>query len=253
MNGLKFTINGVSNGKITIESKTDEKSTFDKLKEFVDDYNKLIESVEKKINEPREKSGKYGYFEPLLPEEKNAMSEDEIKNWEEKAKTGTLYKDEILTSILSELRNLPYQQVDIGGKTISLADIGIKHSAQYNSGKLEIDEEKLKKAISEKGNDIASLFTTTKTGMGDKIKDIMERSIGSKGRLRNKAGIKDTSSVKNNLLSKELEEIAKRMAEEKERLYQKETHYFNMFAQMEAAMNQQNAQMGMLLGMLGQQ
>lgn len=253
MNGLRFTINGITeNGPVTIESKNDEKATFDKLKEFVEDYNKLVEGIEKQIYQQREKSGKYGYYEPLLPEEKEAMSEDEIKKWEEKAKLGTLYKDDILTGILSELRNIPYKQIDIGGKTISLAEIGISHSSQYNSGKLEINEQKLKESISKRGDEIASLFTTAKTGVADQIKTVLDNAIGTKGTLRNKAGIKDTASVKNNMLSKQIEDIAKRMAEEKERLYQKEMYYFNMFAQMESAMNQQNAQMGMLLNMLGQ-
>ncbi len=122
----------------------------------------------------------------------------------------------------------------------------------YNSGKLEIDETKLKKAISERGDDIAEMFTQSKTGISDKIKSVIDGAIGSKGTLRNKAGIKDTSSVSNNLLSKELQDIAKRLAAEKERLYNKEMQYFQMFAQMETAMNKQNSQMSMMMSLLGQ-
>lgn len=252
MNGLEFTINGLTNGKVTIEANTDEDATFNKLKEFVDDYNKLIESIEGKINEKREKSGKYGYYEPLLPDQKDSMKEDEIKKWEEKAKTGLLYNDDLLKGILSTLRNIPYQKIDVGGVQISLSDIGISHGKNYNTGKLEIDEAALKKAISEKGDTIAGMFTQAKTGIADKMKDVLENAIGTKGSLRHKAGIKDTSSVANNLLTKELQEISKRLAEEKERLYNKEMKYFEMFAQMESAMNKQNSQMSMMLSLLGQ-
>ena len=252
MNGLEFTINGVTNGKVTIEANTDEDATFKKLKEFVDDYNKLIESIEGKVNEKREKSGKYGYYDPLLPDQKDSMKEDEIKKWEEKAKTGLLYNDDLLKGILSTLRNIPYQKIDVGGVQISLSDIGISHGKNYNTGKLEIDEATLKKAISEKGDTIAGMFTQAKTGIADKMKDVLENAIGKKGSLRHKAGIKDTSSVANNLLTKELQEISKRLAEEKERLYNKEMNYFEMFAQMEAAMNKQNSQMSMMLSLLGQ-
>lgn len=253
MDGLQFTINGVSSGKITIESKQDVDATFKKIKEFVDDYNKLITDLEKTVNEKREKSGKYGYYEPLLDEQKKAMSEDEVKKWEEHAKKGLLHNDEILGGILSDFRGMIYDNIDIGGgKTISLYEIGITTGSDYNSGKLTIDEEKLKKAIAERGEDITKMFTTPKTGIADKMKKVVDDAIGTKGSLRKKAGIENTSSVHSNDISKEMKELAKRMKAEQERLYTKEMKYFDMFARMEMAMNKQNSQMSMLLGMTGQ-
>lgn len=253
MDGLQFTINGVTEGKVTIESKQDVDATFNKIKEFVDDYNKLITDLEKTVNEKREKSGKYGYYEPLLDEEKKAMSEDEVKKWEEHAKKGLLNKDEILTDILSDFRGMIYENIDIGGgKTISLAEIGITTGSDYNSGKLVLDEDKLKKAIAERGEDITKMFTTPKTGVADKMKKVVDGAIGTNGKLRKKAGIENTSSVHSNDISKEMKELAKRMKAEQERLYNKEMKYFDMFARMEMAMNKQNSQMGMLLGMMGQ-
>lgn len=251
LNGLQFTINGVTNGEVTIEAATDEEATFNKIKEFVEDYNKLITSIESKVNENREKSSQYGYYEPLLPDEKDAMSEDEIKKWEEKAKKGILYKDEILTGILSDLRGIVYQPIDLGGgKKLSLYEIGITTTSDFNSGKLQIDESKLKEAISERGDDIAKMFTTT-GGVAEKIKKVLDNSVGTNGRLRQKAGIKDTASVANNDISNQMKELAKRMATEKQRLYDKEMQYFKMFAQMETMMNKQNSQMNMVMSMMG--
>lgn len=252
LNGLQFTINGVTTGgPVKIEAATDEEAIFNKMKDFVEDYNKLITTIESKVNENREKSSQYGYYEPLLPDEKDAMSEDEIKKWEEKAKKGTLYKDEILTGILSDLRGIIYEPIDLGGgKKLSLYEIGITTTSDFNSGKLQIDETKLKEAISEKGDDIAKMFTTT-SGVADKVKKVLDDAVGTRGRLREKAGIKDTSSVANNEISNQMKELAKRMSEEKKRLYDKEMKYFQLFAQMETMMNKQNSQMSMVLGMMG--
>lgn len=251
LNGLQFTINGVTNGEVTIEAATDEEATFNKIKEFVEDYNKLITTIESKIYENREKSSEYGYYEPLLPDEKDAMSEDEIKKWEEKAKKGILYKDEILTGILSNLRGMVYESIDLGGgKKLSLYEIGITTTSDFNSGKLQIDETKLKEAISEKGDDIAKMFTTT-GGVAEKIKKVLDNAVGTNGRLRQKAGIKDTASVANNDISNQMKDLAQRMSAEKQRLYDKEMQYFKMFAQMETLMNQQNSQMNMVMSMMG--
>ena len=250
MNGINFTING--KGHVIIEANNDVDETFKKVKEFVEDYNKLIEEVNNAFVEKRPKSGKYGYFEPLTDEEKKGMSEDEIKKYEENAKKGLLNGDENINKFLSSLRSNIYKSVDIGGKTISLYEIGITTTKDYNDGgKLQIDEEKFKKALSEKGDDIRQLFTT-KGGIVDNIKSSVESAIGSSGYLRKKAGVEGSTSASNNDLTKELEDITKRLADERERLYNKEMYYFDLFAKMESSMNQQNSQMAVLLGMSGQ-
>lgn len=250
MNGINFNINGT--GHVIIEANSDVDETFKKVKEFVEDYNKLIEEVNNAFVEKRPKSGKYGYFEPLTDEEKKGMSEDEIKKYEENAKKGLLNGDENINKFLSSLRSNIYKSVDIGGKTISLYEIGITTTKDYNDGgKLQIDEEKFKKALSEKGDDIRQLFTT-KGGIVDNIKSSVESAIGSSGYLRKKAGVEGSTSASNNDLTKELEDITKRLADERERLYNKEMYYFDLFAKMESSMNQQNSQMAVLLGMSGQ-
>ncbi len=250
MNGISFTIN--TTGNVTLEASNNVDETVKKIKEFVEDYNKLIEEFNNAVMESRPKSGQYGYYEPLTDDEKEAMSEDEIKKYEEQAKKGLLYRDEHLSRFLSSLRDNVYKSVDIGGKSISLYEIGITTTKDFNDGgKLEIDEEKLKKALQERGDEVKQLFTS-KDGIAAQIKKDIDDAIGSNGYLRNKAGIKGTISATNNDLTKELEDITKRLAAERERLYNKEMYYFNMFAKMESAMNQQNNQMSVLLSMSGQ-
>lgn len=248
MNGISFTINGT--GNVNISSTIDEDATFNKIKDFVNDYNKLIDTFNKAATESRPKSDKYSYYEPMTDEEKKGLSEDEIKKYEEQAKKGFLYRSEHLDKFLRGMRENVYKSIDIGGKSISLYEIGITTSQDYNSGgKLEIDEQKLKQALRERSSDVKQLFTS-ENGIANKIKKNIDDAIGTKGYLTQKAGIKGTISDKNNDLTKEIEEISKRLSAEKQRLYDKENYYYSLFAKMEQAMNQQNSQMGILLSSL---
>ncbi len=254
MNGINFTINGIGKVKVGVESDVD--ATVKKVKEFIDDYNKLIDEINKSVVEKRPKSGKYGYFEPLTDEEKKGMSEDEIKKYEENAKKGLLHGDEHLNRFLSQLRSSLNVTMDFGGKTISLYEIGITTTPDYNDGgKIAFDEEKFRKALKERGDDVRELFTN-EVGMGKIFTNTIKDAIGTSGKrdgyLRKKAGMEGTPSAGNNDLTKELEEITKRLTLERERLYNKEMHYFDLFAKMESAMMKQNNQMAMILGMTGQ-
>lgn len=193
---------------------------------------------------------------PLLMKKKKGMSEDEIKKYEENAKKGLLYGDEYLNRFLSALRSNLGVTMDFGGKTISLYEIGITTTSNYNDGgKIEFDEEKFRKALTERGEDVKQLFTND-VGMGKIFTNTIKDAIGTSGKkdgyLRKKAGMEGTPSAGNNDLTKELEDITKRLAEERERLYNKEMYYFDLFAKMEASMNKQNNQMAMLLNMGGQ-
>lgn len=249
MNGISFTINNT--GKVTIGAETNVDATVDKIKEFVEDYNKLVEEFNTMYSTSRPKSDKYSYYEPLTDEEKKGMSDDEIKKYEEQAKKGLLDGDDYVGKFLSDLRKNIYKSVDIGGKSISLYDIGISTSKNYNDGgKLEIDESKLKKALQERGDEVRQLFTS-KDGIASSIKKNIDDAIGSKGYLRNKAGIEGTISAESNDLTKELKDITTRLMKERQRLADKESYYFEMFGRMEAAMNQQNSQMAVLLGTTG--
>lgn len=248
MNGLQFTINGT--GEVKLSATNDEDATFKKIKEFVDDYNKLTETINDKLLEKRPKSGAYQYYEPLTDEERKGMSEDEIKKWEAKAKEGLLYGDENLRKLLTDLRESIYSSIDIGGKSISLHEIGITTTNNWrDGGKLQIDEEKLKKSIRERGDEISQMFVTG-GGIAEKINQNLNNAVGINGSLRKRAGIKNTSSDFSNDLSKELREISKRINQERDRLYKKEMNYFKMFSEMENAMNKQNSQMSMLSTLL---
>ena len=84
------------------------------------------------------------------------MKENEIKLWEEKAKSGTLRNDSTISSMLTQMRTALMGTVD--GKT--LKSLGITTSNDYTAnGKLVINETELKKAISDDPNKVHEMFS----------------------------------------------------------------------------------------------
>jgi flagellar hook-associated protein 2 len=203
------------------------------------------------------------YYLPLTAEEQEAagMSEEAIKDWETKGKTGLLFGDSTVQSALSKLRSVLYTRVDVGGgKTLSLYDIGITTSSDLTKGgQLEIaDEDKLSQFIAAYGDDVTTLFTKgseiayTDTarrterfgqlGIAGKLNDVIEGIIGSNGTLYNKAGLVGTASELSNSINTQLTKQDTAIQKLIEQLAKKEERYYEKFSAMEQAIINANNQ-----------
>ena len=95
------------------------------MKKFVESYNALIANVKGKVEEKKNTS-----YPPLTDAQKKAMSETEIKLWEEKARKGTLRNDSSLKTLLFSMRNSLASSVNnTSFKTLS--KIGISTTNNY--------------------------------------------------------------------------------------------------------------------------
>lgn len=104
MNNVTFTLTG--EGKAAVSVNADVSEISDKVKEFVDKYNEILDQLYDKTTEVRPTSGgKYNYYLPLTDEQKEAMTEDQIEKWEEQAKKGLLRGDSILKDAINSMRS----------------------------------------------------------------------------------------------------------------------------------------------------
>lgn len=271
INGVEITLNDAAAGqKITIDVSRDVQPTLDLIYKFVDEYNALLDAINKQVTTGRPKSDNYSYYEPLTDDERAALSEREIELWEEKAKTGMLFRDDILINLQSELRRLMYSPVTLSdGSRLALYDIGITTTnADRSIGKLQIDEEKLRKALNDNPNGVMELFTNASErpgvtpenrrarmldqGLGDRLNDIIRNTIDMGGTIYNRAGIADTSSVSNNELFRQLRTQDDRISDMMNYLMSRENYYYRIFANMESAMARANNQMAAIMAMMGQ-
>lgn len=184
---------------VTITSTTNVDEMMNKIKEFVTTYNGLIKDLSEQTKET-----KYRSFAPLTDEQRKDMSENEIKLWEEKAKSGLLRSDTILRSGLASMRALVYQENPSvsNPKFNTLFNIGITTTKNYNDGgQLEIDEKKLQKALEEDPDAVAALFSNLDGKQKDKItvtdKDgnITTKEADTRGYLQKLRGAMDSFKI----------------------------------------------------------
>ena len=136
---------------INIKLDYDTDAIVEKITSFINDYNELLGSLIKLTSEEV-----FRDYKPLTEDEKKALTDDEIKLWTEKAKSGILRSDTYLKAIETELRSSMFSQVDVIG---SLASIGITTILYSEKGKLHIDKDKLKNALETDIEKTLALFT----------------------------------------------------------------------------------------------
>ncbi len=266
IDGLTYNLKETSTNPVDIAISVDKTSIIDNIKEFVTEFNKLIDDVSTKYGEKR-----YYDYEPLTDDERDALSDDEVTKWEEKAKSGVIRGSSELDTFITRLRNALVEPVD--GVGISLSSIGITSNSYLDKGKLSIDETKLSEKLETNYDDIVNLFSQQsdqpyltgnsserykESGIGSRLNDIMNDYArttrddkGNKGILVNKAGVLNDSSVLTNELTKKMLDYDTRISTLEDYLSDKETYYYNMFSAMETAMSKLQSQADSLVNMLG--
>lgn len=132
-----FTVNGMTitaleptdpNKEVTISTKTDTDGVYDMIKDFIKAYSDLMNEMDSLYNAESSKG-----YEPLLSEEKDALSDNEIEEWEKKIKDSLLRRDSTLSDVSSAMRMDMMMTMQIGGKTYSLADFGIETQSYFKA------------------------------------------------------------------------------------------------------------------------
>lgn len=259
LNGVAITLKAPTNGTATrIEVTKDTDKLVETVQSFVDAYNDVLAALNSKVSEER-----YKKYTPLSTEERAAMSDEEAKLWNSKAKSGMLKNDSILQETISEMRTAMLQGVDIGrteggkNKPLMLSELGITTGTYDTKGKLILDQEKLRTAL-EKDPDIINSFfgkqdsSTTLTnqytqqdGVFTKLKKITNVSLQ---KMAETAGTSRVSSdltstfLNTSSMGEQLTSLERRISDMTSRLNRIETNYFKKFTAMETAINRYNTQ-----------
>jgi len=247
INGFEFNLKQVTTKDITFSSSADVDSILESVTKFVDEYNKLIEDLNGQIRET-----KYRDYQPLTDAEKEELSEEQIKKWEEKAMSGTLKNDSIISSVLNTMRSALGSTVSGLSGANSLSQIGITTSSDYlANGKLIIDETKLKEAIAANPNQIYELFAASgekesEKGLASRITSALD---DARKKITTKAGSGTTTVNNSFVLGRLLEGYEDQMTRFEDRLASLESRYWKQFTAMEQAIQKANSQSTYLAGM----
>lgn len=281
LQGIEFSLNSSNvNETVIVNVSTDVDAVVDKVKTFVDEYNKLTTDIGKILGE-----SVYRDYAPLTDAQKENMTEKQIELWEEKAKSGLLRNDSIISMIQQNIKSAILQDVVLSdGTSINLNSIGIQtksYSSAATSGELQIDEEKLRAAITNNPSGVIELFFATPSdsdlntsdrnlstsqvqekrkqcGLFNRITDVM---VNGMSQIINKAGAGDsannyrkvntfimldfTASGSKSLLDNRLLDINKRITTLNNSMAKIEARYWSKFTAMETALSKLQSQQSM--------
>ena len=232
---------------------TDE--VIERVKQFIDDYNEIIDLLGTKTKEKPRRD-----YPPLTPEQQDEMKEKEIENWLKEAKKGVLFGDKNITSLLNKMRASMSGMTSVSD--LALSNIGISAASMDTSGKLVFNEEKFREKLLEAPDQIASLFTGiadetdeyAKSGIANQILDILRENIGAmgtSGKLIEEAGLDTGRSSDQNNISLKIKDYDEKMKELKKSLERERQRYWNQFSALEQSLNKLNAQSSWLMDMMG--
>lgn len=260
-NSNNFSINGLTiqalnvtadDEEITITTDTDVDGIYDMIKGFLKDYNDLVKSVDVAYNAASSKG-----YEPLTSDEKDAMTDDEVKKWEEKIKDSLLRKDSTLGSVLDTMKNDMALSFDVNGKRYSLASFGIATLGYFNSpenetgvyhidgdkddSKTSANTDKLKAMIASDPDTVISFFSQLSTRLYTD--------------LGNKMAASSTSSAytiyNDKQMNTQYSEYNTKISEAEDKVTTWEDYYYSKFSAMESALAKMNAQSSSLTGLFG--
>lgn len=237
---------------VTFDAKVDSENTTKVVKEMIDAYNEVLEIINSEVNQKPKRD-----YAPLTDEQRESLSEDEIKRWETEAKKGLFFNDTDLRSMSDSMRFiLPNQD------RAALYKMGISVSDDYaDRGKLVFDEAKFKAALEENPDAVKDIFTreASKDADGNKIdggvmtkmKSTMDLFAGTtgatKGILIERAGsIYAPTSLLKNSMQRQMDSIDDIVDRLKDKLKTEQDRYIRQFTSLETAISQMNSQSGWL-------
>lgn len=230
---------------ITVSNNTD--GIYDMVKEFVKGYNEIL----KDLNDNYNAKSSRGY-DPLTSEQKEAMTEEEVKKWENKIKDSLLRRDDKVSGILSVMRNTLQGNVTVNGKRYSLASFGIGSPLYTEKGLLHIDgdqedalrsgnSDKLKKAINQDPEAVMTVITTLTSNLYNGLKDKMKTNSMSSS----------MTFYNDKQMTKDLDNYKKELKKMEDKLADMEDKYYKQFSAMETALSKLNSQSNSLNSIVG--
>lgn len=247
--GVTITATKVSAEETVIGTERDTDKIVDAVKSFVNDYNELVEELYGYITEDAD----YKDYAPLTDAQKDEMSESEIKNWTEKAKTGLLRSDTNISSFMQSMRSAFYTKVESAG--IAAYSIGIETTKDSLAGKLTLDESALRNAIASDPDAVEKLFTDSEDGLATKLSETCDNyaklSMAGPGALVQLAGAEGyTAYSKINDMYIQLSKINDKLDDLQTKYEKERTRYWNKFNAMESVIAQYSAQSNVITSSL---
>ena len=253
VNGLSVTASAVTSEEVTITTDTDYDGIYDMIKDFITEYNDIMNEMTKLYS--ADSARKYTM---LSDEEKEAMTDDEVEKWESTIKDSLLRRDKDLNAVMECMRGAINKGYDIGGQTLFLVNFGVGTGSYFDTEKGErnalhifgdSDDDKysdkdndLKAAIAKDPDQVIELFAAMSKDMYNSLQKTMASTD-----YRSIYKVYDDKRMKT-----EYDNYTKKIKEEEKKLNAYEDKWYKKFSAMEVALSKLQSNQNSLTSMLGQ-
>ena len=253
VNGLSITASAVTDEEVTITTDTDYDGIYDMIKDFITEYNDIMNEMTKLYSAKSARK-----YTMLSDEEKEAMTDDEVEKWESTIKDSLLRRDKDLNAVMECMRGAVNKGYDIGGQTLFLVNFGVGTGSYFDTEKGErnalhifgdSDDDKysdkdndLKAAIAKDPDQVIELFAAMSKDMYDSLQKTMASTD-----YRSIYKVYDDKRMKI-----DYDNYTKKIKEEEKKLNAFEDKWYKKFSAMEVALSKLQSSQNSLASMLGQ-
>jgi flagellar hook-associated protein 2 len=257
INGLTINVKGTTTAgdDLTITTDTDYDGIYDMIKDFISEYNEIINTIYEKYNADSARD-----YDMLTDDEKEEMTDDEIETWEDTIKASLLRKDTTLQSLMSTFVNsmsASYGKDSSTGNKLYLFSYGIETLGYFEAEENEryayhiagdpddentsTDDDMLKSAIANNTEDTVSFFTSLAKSLYDKLYESMKST--------------DYSSIykvyEDKRLQDEYDDYTDKISDAEDELSDYEDMWYSRFSSMETALSKLQNTQSVVSSMLG--
>lgn len=252
VNGLTIQTQATTSDEITITTSTDTQGLYDKVKDFITEYNSIINEMSSLYNADSAKG-----YEPLTSEEKEALSESDVAEWEKKVKDSLLRRDSNLSSLINVMTSSMSKTYTVNGKNYSLASLGITTGSYFkttaaNRYELHIDgdadddttsanADKLMTMLNSDPDTVLAIIQGAANELYDGLTDQMKTT-----------SLRSFQSIYNDkAMAQSYSDYTKKISAWEQKVTAMEDSYYKKFAAMETALAKLQSQQSAFAGMLG--
>lgn len=254
INGLTFTaLVANKDEEITVTTEQDTDGIYDMIKNFLKEYNAVLNEMDKLYNADSAKG-----YEPLTDDEKASMSEKDIEKWEQKVKDSLLRRDENISSVTTAMSSIMSEGIMINGKEMHLFDFGIEPLGYFEAADNERHayhiagdpddaatmnkDDKLKTMISNDPDTVISFFTKLSRNLDAKMTELSKSVNG----YRSYGSFYDDKKMKS-----DYDEYTTKIKEMEAKLTEYEDKWYRKFSKMETALAKMQSNASAVTGLLG--
>lgn len=260
VNGLSIQATGVTGetydktgaSAFTVSVDTDTQGIYDKIKDFLTQYNSLVNEMTKLYNADSAKG-----YEPLTDEEKDAMSDTEVEKWETKIKDSLFRRDDTLSGIISTMTAAMSKTYEVNGKTYSLSTFGIQTLGFLNAPKNEhnayhIDGDEDDVNTSGNTDKLMAALLDDPDSVIDFMKQLSTELYSNLDKKMKSTTLSSAYTVYNDKeMASEYSDYTSLITKWQERLESQEEYYYKKFSEMETALSKLNSQSSSMSGFFG--